>query len=113
MTKTIRSTPKPITTPLTKSGLIAHIAGDTNLSGKDVRAVLASLEDAIANSLHKKGTGSFLLPGVLKVSVIQVPAKPKREGINPFTKEKQTFAAKPASVKIKIRPLKKLKDAAA
>jgi nucleoid DNA-binding protein len=108
-----KSKSKPSTAPLSKSGLIAHIAGDTNLSGKDVRAVLASLEDAIANSVHKKGAGTFLLPGILKVSVVQVPAKPKREGINPFTKEKQTFAAKPASVKIKIRPLKKLKDAAA
>ena len=42
-----------------------------------------------------------------------VPAKPKRKGINPFTKEEQWFAAKPASVKVKVRPLKKLKDAAA
>ena len=40
-------------------------------------------------------------------------AKPRRKGINPFTKEEQVFAAKPASVKVKVRPLKKLKDAAA
>ena len=33
--------------------------------------------------------------------------------INPFTKEETVFAAKPASTKIKVRPLKKLKDAAA
>lgn len=80
---------------------------------KDVRAVLAALEGAIAGSVHKKGAGSFTLPGLFKVAVINVPAKPKRKGINPFTKEEQTFAAKPASVKIKVRPLKKLKDAAA
>jgi hypothetical protein len=36
----------------------------------------------------------------------------KRKGINPFTKQEQVFAAKPATVKIKVRSLKKLKDAA-
>ena len=45
--------------------------------------------------------------------MVKVPAKPKRTGVNPFTKETQVFAAKPASVKVKVRPLKKLKDAAA
>jgi hypothetical protein len=64
-------------------------------------------------SISKKGAGSFTLPGLLKISAINVPAKPKRKGINPFTKEEQWFAAKPASVKVKVRPLKKLKDAAA
>lgn len=33
-------------------------------------------------------------------------------GINPFTKEETVFKAKPATVKLKVRPLKKLKDAA-
>jgi hypothetical protein len=80
---------------------------------KDVRAVLAALEGAVAGSVHKKGAGSFTLPGLLKISAVQVPAKPKRKGVNPFTKEEQWFAAKPASTKIKVRPLKKLKDAAA
>jgi hypothetical protein len=53
-----------------------------------------------------------VLPGLLKVTSVNVPAKPKRKGINPFTKEEQWFAAKPATVKVKVRPLKKLKDAA-
>ena len=61
----------------------------------------------------KKGPQSFVLPGLLKINVVKVPAKPKRKGINPFTKEEQWFAAKPATVKIKVRPLKKLKDFAA
>jgi nucleoid DNA-binding protein len=46
------------------------------------------------------------------VSAIQVPATKKRFGRNPFTGADQWFAAKPASVKVKVRPLKKLKDAA-
>lgn len=105
--------PKPITEPLSKSGLVAHIAEDANVPAKDVRAVLASLEGAMQASLHKKGARAFTMPGLFKVSVVEVPAKPKRKGINPFTKEEQVFAAKPASVKVKVRPLKKLKDAAA
>ena len=63
-------------------------------------------------SLHKKGVGEFTLPGICKFTKQEVAAKPKRKGINPFTKEEQWFAAKPASTKLKVRPLKKLKDAA-
>lgn len=105
--------PKPIKEALNKSGLVAHIAETSAVAAKDVRAVLAALEGAIHASVSKKGAGNFTLPGVLKITAVSVPAKPKRKGINPFTKEEQWFAAKPASVKVKVRPLKKLKDAAA
>jgi len=104
--------PKPIKETLSKSGLVAHLAEATGVVSKDVRAILGALEGAVAGSVHKKGAGSFTLPGLLKITAINVPAKPKRKGINPFTKEEQWFAAKPASTKLKIRPLKKLKDAA-
>jgi len=104
---------KPIKDALTKSGLVAHLAEATGVLGKDVRAVLASLEGAVVASIQKKGAGSFTLPGLLKITAVSVPAKPKRKGINPFTKEEQWFAAKPATTKVKVRPLKKLKDAAA
>ncbi len=105
--------PKPIKEALSKSGLVAHIADATEVAAKDVRAVIAALEGAIHASLSKKGAGSFTMPGVAKFSAVNVPAKPKRKGINPFTKEEQWFAAKPASIKVKVRPLKKLKDSAA
>lgn len=105
--------PKPIKEALSKSGLVSHIAEATGVLGKDVKAVLASLEHAIAGSISKKGAGSFTLPGLFKVTSVAVAAKPKRKGKNPFTGEEQWFAAKPASVKVKVRPLKKLKDAAA
>ena len=105
--------PKPIKAALSKSGLVAHLAEASGVAAKDVRAVLAALEGAVAGSVSKKGAGSFTLPGLLKITAINVPAKPKRKGINPFTKVEQWFAAKPASTKVKVRPLKKLKDAAA
>lgn len=103
---------KPIKEALTKSGLVAHLAEAANVAAKDVRNVLAALETAVTSSVHKKGAGSFTLPGLLKITTVHVPAKPKRKGINPFTKEETVFAAKPATTKIKVRPLKKLKDAA-
>ena len=103
---------KPIKDALSKSGLVAHLSENSGVAARDVRAVLASLEGAVAGSLSKKGAGSFTLPGLLKITAVNVPAKPKRKGINPFTKEEQWFAAKPATTKVKVRPLKKLKDAA-
>jgi len=104
---------KPIKEALSKSGLVAHLSETSGVAARDVRAVLGALEGAVAGSVSKKGAGSFTLPGLLKITSVSVPAKPKRRGINPFTKEEQWFAAKPASVKVKVRPLKKLKDAAA
>ncbi|HEX6834080.1 MAG TPA: HU family DNA-binding protein [Rudaea sp.] len=104
--------PKPIKETLGKSGLVNHIANESGVSTRDVRSVLLALEGAVAGSVHKNGAGSFVLPGLLKISAVKVPAKPKRKGINPFTKEEQWFAAKPATTKVKIRPLKRLKDAA-
>ncbi len=104
--------PKPIKTAFNKTGLIAHLADMAAVEVKAVKAIFASLEATILASVHKKGLGSFTLPGLLKVNVVNVPAKKKRTGIDPFTKVERTFAAKPATVKIKTRALKKLKDAA-
>jgi nucleoid DNA-binding protein len=104
---------KPIKDVLGKSGLVDYIATTSEIMAKDVRAVLAGLEGAVIGSVNKNGARTFILPGLLKITVASIPAKPKRKGINPFTKQEQWFAAKPATVKVKVRPLKKLKDAAA
>ena len=103
---------KPISEVLNKTSLVNFISENSGVSSKDVKAVLAGLEAAAIASVSKKGAGEFVLPGLLKVTSVKVPAKPKRKGINPFTKEEQWFAAKPASTKLKVRPLKQLKDAA-
>jgi Bacterial DNA-binding protein len=103
---------KPIAKAFNRTSLMTHLAEMAAVEVKAVKAVIASLEATILASVHKKGLGSFTLPGLLKVNVINVPAKKKRTGIDPFTKQERVFAAKPASVKIKTRALKKLKDAA-
>jgi len=106
------ATSKPITNAFNRTSLMTHLADMAAVELKAVKAVIASLEATILTSVHKKGLGSFTLPGLLKVNVINVPAKKKRTGIDPFTKQERVFAAKPATVKIKTRALKKLKDAA-
>lgn len=103
---------KPITEALSKSALVAELASDSGVEPKAVRAVLASLESVVSRSVHKKGARLFTLPGLVKIQAVAVAAKPKRKGVDPFTKEERWFAAKPASVKIKVRALKRLKDAA-
>ena len=103
---------KPVKGVLSKSALIKHLAGTTGAAAKDVRAILAALESTIQGAVGKKGGRTFVLPGLFKITVVNVPAKPKRKGINPFTGEETIFKAKPATVKVKVRPMKRLKDAA-
>jgi nucleoid DNA-binding protein len=102
----------PVKGVLSKSALIKHLAGTTGAAAKDVRTILAALESTIQSAVGKKGGRTFVLPGLFKITVVNVPAKPKRKGINPFTGEETIFKAKPATVKVKVRPMKKLKDAA-
>ena len=103
--------PKPVKDPFNKTTLVAHLASQAGVEPKTAKAVLAALETAILGAVHKKGCGEFTLPGLLKIGLLQVPAKKKRFGKDPFTGEERWFPAKPASVKIKTRALKKLKDA--
>ena len=93
-----------------KSEILAGIAEETQLSRKQVASVFESLSGQIKNALGKKGPGLFVVPGLMKVMMIQKPAVKARKGINPFTKEEQMFKAKPARKVVKVRPLKSLKD---
>jgi nucleoid DNA-binding protein len=102
---------KPIKAAFNKTTLVAHLAEQSGVEPKATKAVLAALEAAILGSVHKKGSGEFTLPGLMKIGLQQIPAKKKRFGKDPFTGEERWFPAKPASVKIKTRALKKLKDA--
>jgi len=110
--KPAAGTMKPIKEPLNKTGLVNHLAQASGVEPKAVKAVMSALEGTVLASVNRKGAGAFVLPGLLKVTAVSVPARKARKGINPFTKEETVFKAKPATVKLKVRPLKKLKDAA-
>ncbi len=94
--------------PPTKSEVLAQISKDTGLSKKEIGAVFDSLNGIMRKSLRSHGL--FTLPGVVKMKVVKKPATKAREGINPFTGEKMIFKAKPASKKVRVLPLKGLKD---
>ncbi|CAJ0794381.1 MAG: HU family DNA-binding protein [Ralstonia sp.] len=104
---------KPLKDTFTKAALVSHLAEQAEVDAKSVKAVLLHLENTILGSLHKKGAGEFTLPGLFKVTSVKVPATKRRFGKNPFTGQEQWFEAKPASVRVKVRALKKVKDAAA
>lgn len=95
--------------PTTKSEIFNFIAEKTNLKRKDVAAVFDALNDLIARDL-KRGPGVVNLAGLMKIKVVNKPATPAREGINPFTKERVMFKAKPARNVVKVQALKNLKD---
>lgn len=98
---------------LTKSALIQTITdmlGETS-SRKQVKTTLEALTDVGHKELKKNGI--FVLPGFAKFVVVKKPARPARQGINPFTKQPMTFAAKPASKAVKARPVKAIKAAVA
>ena len=97
--------------PPTKSEIYARIVDDTGLNRKDVAAVFESLSGQIKKNLGGRGApGIFTIPGLLKLRVVNKPAKKARKGINPFTGEEMMFKAKPASKAVKALALKGLKD---
>ena len=96
----------------TKTQILEQIGEETELSRKQVAAVLESLSGVIEGHIKKRAVGEFVLPWLLKIVTVRKPATKARMGINPFTKEEVMFKAKPASTAVKVRPLKKLKEMA-
>ncbi|MDF1691952.1 MAG: HU family DNA-binding protein [Zhongshania sp.] len=99
-----------ISEKMTKTQILTEIAENTNLSRKQVGDVMTELELLIERSIKKRALGEFTIPGLMKITTVKKPATKARKGINPFTGEETMFKAKPASVAVKVRPLKKLKD---
>ena len=104
---------KPIKQALTKSALVNLIAEENEIPRKTAAGVYATLENLFLGSVHPRGVGEFVLPGLLKVSLRKVPARKAGTLVrSPATGEMVEAAAKPASVRVKIRALSKLKTAA-
>ncbi len=98
---------------MTKSQMVGSIAESTGLSKKQVSDVFGELESLIERSIKKRSVGEFTLPGLMTITTVKKPARKARKGINPFTGEETMFKAKPASVAVKVRALKKMKEFAA
>src|SRR5512135_2749049 len=96
---------------MSKSQFVDTLAEKSGLTKKQAASALDTINAIVMQQLGKTGPGEILLPGMLRLSVVEKPATPKHEGINPFTKEPMTYQAKPARKVIRVRPLKALKDA--
>lgn len=89
---------------LTQAQTIALLSESTGISKKDAKSALEVLATALVKN-DKVATPFGIF--VKKVK----PARPARKGVNPFTGEPTTFAAKPKSTELKFRANKATKDA--
>ena len=96
----------------TKTEILNEISEKTSLSKKEVAAVLEELSVLIERHVKKRAAGEFTLPGLLKIKSVQRPARPARKNVpNPFRPgEMMDIPRKPASIRVKVLPLKKLKE---
>lgn len=107
----VRKTPA-VANRFTKTQILTEIADNTELTKKQVAAVLDELGIVIERHIKKRACGEFVLPGLLKIQTVKKPARKARKGTNPFTGEEMMFKAKPASIAVKARALSKLKEMA-
>lgn len=97
---------------MTKTAFISTLVSkNPRFSKSDVTLMLDTIADVVKQELQKEGES--VIPGLVKFRAVKKPATKERQGINPFTKEPMTIAAKPASTKVKASPQKVLKDAIA
>ena len=102
-----------VATRMTKAQIIAEISDSTEISKKDVKAVLTSLSEVAERHLKARGCGEFMVPELaVKLKRVKKPATKARKGINPFTKEPMMFKAKKASTSVRAVALKACKDMA-
>ena len=99
-----------IQSKMTKTAILGEIADNTDLSKKQVAAVLDELETLIERHIKKRGAGEFTLPGLLKIRSVRKPATKKRMGRNPATGEEIVIGPKPASIRVRVTALKRLKE---
>jgi nucleoid DNA-binding protein len=95
--------------PSTKGEILTALADKAELKRKQVSDLLDQLAQLISKQL-KSGPGVFTIPGLVKLRVVNKPATPERQGINPFTKQPTIIKAKPARRVVKAGALKALKD---
>ena len=120
--KTVSKTPKKASTPArkssaiqqkyTKTAILNEISENTDLTKKQISEVLDELSLIIERHLKKRAVGEFTLPGLLKIKSVSRPARPARKNVpNPFKPgEFMDIPKKPATTRVKILPLKKLKE---
>ncbi len=105
-----KATKSAISKKLTKTGILNEIAENTGLTRGQVDSVLDELETLIERHIKKRAVGEFTLPGLLKIRSVKRPATKQRMGRNPATGEEIVIGAKPASTRVRVTALKRLKE---
>jgi len=95
---------------MAKTAILTEIATKTDLNRNQVAAVFDELESLIERHIRKRAAGEFTLPGLLKVRSVRRPATKRRMGRNPATGEEIVISAKPASIRVRVTALKRLKE---
>ena len=124
-TKTVG--PKTIKNKMTKAQLTAYLVGYVENQEEDITSSITSrnmkklvtatmdgLLDAIQKSIRPGGGGEFMMPRMFKVTLKTKKAIRKGAMVrSPATGEMVPSKGRPASKRVKIRPLVNLKKAAA
>lgn len=96
---------------LTKSAFLTEVAEKTELTKKQVDAVLAAVVELVQRELSGKGAGKLVVPGLARMSVTKVKAvKGGVEKINPLNKQPYITKDKAAYNKVRVSPVKALKE---
>jgi nucleoid DNA-binding protein len=108
--KTAAAKTPAVKAKMSKTRIISDIAETTDLSRGQVGSVLDALEVLIERHIKKRSVGEFTLPGLLKIRSVKRPASKARMGRNPATGEEILIGPKPASIRVRVTALKKLKE---
>ena len=107
--------PKKVTAlrnKMSKAAMLTHLAQETGLTRVQVASVMSELEILIERHIKKRAVGEFSLLGLMKIRSVKRPATKQRMGRNPATGEEVVVAAKPATTRVRITALKRLKEMA-
>ncbi|MFM7784598.1 MAG: HU family DNA-binding protein [Gammaproteobacteria bacterium] len=104
--------PTPVKGRWGKSQILNELSTRAEISRKQASAVIEELGGIIGRHIGKNGPGMFVLPGMFKVSTKKKAAVKAGPRKHPITGETIMGKAKPASVSVRVRALKKLKDLA-
>lgn len=103
-----------------------ELPGGLELTERQAKLIVKTLfkkqHDLILGSIHHRGSGEFTITGMMKIVTKKIPAKkiPARDAGTVYSallgreieQEARAAFTKPATVRVKIRPLRNLKDAA-
>lgn len=105
---------------MTKSQFVTELVdaakkeGEDKIGKKHVEAILDRIIELIKKEVSTKGPGKFVFPDLCRITVTRKPAvKGGEKKINRLTGEEYVTKDKPAYNQVKLRPVKKLKDALA